>query len=123
MVGLLAFAPDSKRLATGSAEGWACIWDVRVGELLQITKVANEPLKDLALSADGQQFIACTAEFVGEYDSNGYAEIWPCPDAANLTAIAAKRTFRPIAPEEAAQFGLSESPLERSASSTFHLRR
>jgi WD40 repeat protein len=122
-VARLAFAPDSTRLATASNEGWIYIWDVETGELLQLMRVDDEPLKDLAFSQSGQDIVTCTATFEGEYDSTGYAEIWPAPDMRHLLSLAERRTFRAITPEELAQYGLSEANATGSAASVFHLSR
>jgi WD40 repeat protein len=84
-VGVMAFTPDSKRLATASGEGWVYVWDVASGGLVQLMPVNNEPLKDIAYAKDGQELVVCTAEFEGEYDSHGHAELWPSPDFDGLS--------------------------------------
>jgi WD40 repeat protein len=122
-VGHLAFSPDSTRLATATGEGWIYLWDVATGELIQLMRVDDEPLKDLAFSLSGQEIVTCTAEFEGEYDSTGYAEVWPAPDVDSLIALARQRTFRRITSEELAQYGLSEKNATGSAASMFHLTR
>ncbi len=122
-VARLTFAPDSTRLATASNDGWIYVWDVETGELLQLMRVDDEPLKDLAFSQSGQAIVTCTAVFEGEYDSTGFAEIWPAPDLGHLLALAKRRTFRAITPEELAQYGLSEANATGSAASVFHLSR
>jgi WD40 repeat protein len=123
VVGLLAFSPDSKRLATATGEGWIYLWDVASGELIQLMRVDDEPLKDLAFSTSGQEIVTCTAVFEGEYDSIGYAEIWPAPDLDGLIILAKKRTFRSITPEELIQYGLTDREAAGSAASMFHLTR
>jgi WD40 repeat protein len=119
----IAFAPDSKRLASATAEGWVFVWDVASGELVQLMRVANEPLKDLAFSQSGQEIVVCSARFEGEYDSDGYAEIWPAPDAQALAALARQRSFRPATAQELAQFGLADRQAAGSAASMYHLGR
>jgi WD40 repeat protein len=123
VVGELAFSPDSTRLATATAEGWIYVWDKATGELIQLMRVDDEPLKDLAFSQSGRDIVTCTAVFEGEYDSTGYAEIWPAPDTDALIALARQRTFRAITPDELAQYGLSDANAIGSAASVFHLTR
>jgi len=123
VVGHLVFSPDSTRLATTTAEGWIYVWDVASGELIQLMRVADQPLKDLAFSPSGQDIVTCTATFEGEYDSTGYAEIWPAPDVDTLIALARRRTFRSITADELAQYGLAEQGASGSAASMFHLMR
>jgi WD40 repeat protein len=122
-VGQMTFAPDGRRLATATAEGWVYVWDVVTGELIALLPVDNEPLKDVAFSCDGNELVVCTAEFTGEYDSTGYAEIWPCPSLDELLGLAGHRTFREISDEELAAYGLADEYGARSAASTFHLTR
>jgi WD40 repeat protein len=122
-VGHLVFSPDSTRLATSTAEGWIYVWDVASGELIQLMRVADEPLKDLAFSPSGQDIVTCAATFEDEYDSTGHAEIWPAPDMDALIALAHRRTFRPVTAEELAQYGLAEQGATGSAASMFHLMR
>jgi WD40 repeat protein len=119
----LVFSPDSTRLATSTAEGWIYVWDVASGELIQLMRVDNQPLKDLAFSPSGQEIVTCTATFEGEYDSTGHAEVWPAPDVDALIALARRRTFRPVTAEELAQYGLAEQGATGSAASIFHLTR
>jgi WD40 repeat protein len=119
----LAFAPDGRRLATATAEGWVYLWDVASGELVTLLPVDNEPLKDIAFSRDGNEIVVCTAKFTGEYDSEGHAEIWPCPSLEQLLEMTQNRTFRDITGEELAAYGLSDEYGARSAASMFHLAR
>ena len=121
VIGFLAFSPDSKRLASASGEGWVYIWDVASGELVQLLRVNDEPMQDMAFSNTGQELVVCTAEFEGEYDSTGYAEIWPTPDFDHVLKLAERRTFRSADEEELAQYGLATTRGSRSASSLYHL--
>jgi WD40 repeat protein len=123
VVGQLAFSPDAMRLATATNGGGIYVWNVATGELIQLMRVNNEPLKDLAFSLSGQDIVTCRATFEGEYDSTGYAEIWPAPDLNGLLALARQRTFRSITSEELEQYGMSERDATGSAASMFHLTR
>ena len=99
------------------------MWDVASGELIQLMRVGDQPLKDLAFSPCGQDIVTCTATFEGEYDSTGHAEVWPAPDLDTLIALARRRTFRRVTAEELAQYGLAKHGAAGSAASMFHLTR
>ncbi|MBI1917258.1 MAG: hypothetical protein HYS12_21370 [Planctomycetes bacterium] len=53
---VLAFSPDSKRLATGAYFGVVKLWDVRTGQdqaTIQEGQGANYPFRSLGFSPDG----------------------------------------------------------------------
>ncbi|GJE89940.1 WD40 repeat domain-containing protein [Phanerochaete sordida] len=80
----MAFSPDGDRIATGSEDGSACVWDAASGEALLELKEHTGSLREVAFSQDGSE--------VTTMSSNGTLVM--CD--SHTAAVKHRFTFRPV---------------------------
>ena len=68
IISSVTFSPDGKRLATGSYDRTAKIWDLRSGKPIITLEGHNDEITCVAFSSDGQRFASSSLD--------GTAKIW-----------------------------------------------
>jgi WD40 repeat protein len=76
----VAFSPDGKILATGSAYGAIKLWSVSDGKYLRTLTMSGSETVDLAFSPDGQKIAGC-------FTRAGIVRIWRVQDGQLLQTI------------------------------------
>ncbi|MBZ0303482.1 MAG: protein kinase, partial [Anaerolineae bacterium] len=71
----LAFSPDSRYIATGSADRTIRIWDVDTGDVLAVLEGHTWDVNSVAFSPDGQLLASGSAD--------GTVRLWQVGEAAN----------------------------------------
>jgi WD40 repeat protein len=71
----VAFAPHGNRLASGSSDGTARLWDPKTGDALTVFKGHNGGVNSVAFSPDGR-ILAVAA---GDIDTPGAVKLWNVP--------------------------------------------
>ncbi|WP_339398014.1 hypothetical protein [Tolypothrix sp. LEGE 11397] len=94
----VAFSPDSKYLATASADKTARIWEVPSGR--EISRLTNNDIKTVVFSSDGK-YLATTS-------NDGTVKVWLWR-AEDLIQEACNHLTRNLTPEEWQQYLNDES--------------
>ncbi|MBV9864001.1 MAG: WD40 repeat domain-containing protein [Abitibacteriaceae bacterium] len=90
-LGPLAFSPNGKMLAVGTADGESgtlSLWSVKTGKLLCLLQKSGHPVSALAFSPDSKLLLSGNANFAGD----GYVTLWQVATGRPL------RVLHPYAP-------------------------
>jgi WD40 repeat protein len=75
----VAFSPDGKRIATGSEDRTARVWDVQTGKLAATFQGHTDRVESVAFSPDGQRLLTAS------YDDT--ARVWDVQTGQELLAL------------------------------------
>jgi WD40 repeat protein len=72
----VAFCPRGVRIATGSADGTARVWDAATGQPLTPPLAHEAPVKQVAFSPDGRRLVTASSDYT--------AQVWDVVDGVRL---------------------------------------
>jgi WD40 repeat protein len=76
-VAAVAVFPDRRRVAMNSSDGMVRLWDLEGGVMLKELEGRGDPMRDMALSRDGQ--------LIASSDNIGYVTAWHADTGRSLT--------------------------------------
>jgi len=114
----IAFSPDGRSIASGTADGRIALWDVTTGKQLWTERVASFPVMSVVFSPDGKLLAAGAGQ---EYRGTepGLAKVWNLESKKEIVAAKPKGVVWKIAfTPDGKTLALSGGQWERQAESS-----
>ena len=99
----MAFSSDGKRVATGSADGKARVWDLsQATPTATVLEGHSGPVRSVAFSSDGKRLVTGS--------SDGPARVWDTPPLEELIPLAREALTRCLTTAQRDELGLPVVP-------------